>query len=148
MLIIVVILGALVPTLIAQQLFEPDLTADDTHLPGAAQCAGGARRSSIARRRLPRRASSSTTWTPTACTPHSSCCGPRPPISLRCASALASSAWSTAEDLHPQKLRVYREVDPALGDALGPSVERLAQTLLRVAIVMSQPVTGADTVEA
>jgi hypothetical protein len=59
-------------------------------------------------------------------------------------SAVASSAWATAEDLHPRQLRAYGAVDPAVSEALAPVVERLADTLLRVASLMNDSATVVD----
>ncbi len=47
--------------------------------------------------------------------------------------ALASSAWTIAEDLHPAKLRRYGAVDAEAAAALAPLIERLAARFLAVA---------------
>lgn len=41
--------------------------------------------------------------------------------------ALASSAWTVAEDLHPAKLRAYGEVEPVAVAVLAPRIERIAE---------------------
>lgn len=55
---------------------------------------------------------------------------PQPQSARAVFAAQAASAWSTAEDLHPRKLRRYDAVDPRAKATLTPLVERLAQDLL------------------
>jgi hypothetical protein len=53
--------------------------------------------------------------------------------------ALASSAWTTAEDLHPNKLRGYGAMDPDTARVLAPLIEPIAAGLLGLAARTNHP---------
>lgn len=64
---------------------------------------------------------------------------PQPQSARAVFAAQAASAWSTAEDLHPRKLRRYGAVDPGAAAALTPLLERLAQDLLTLTPADREP---------
>ena len=53
--------------------------------------------------------------------------------------ALASAGWTTAEDLHPSKLRGYGAMDPDTARILAPLIEPVAAGLLALAARANQP---------
>ncbi|MER3419698.1 MAG: hypothetical protein C4290_03850 [Chloroflexota bacterium] len=69
----------------------------------------------------------------------------RPLSARRAFVALASSAWTVAEDLHPAKLTRYGAVHPEAARLLAPHVEAIAAGFLRLA-KRGERLNGAPTV--
>lgn len=59
--------------------------------------------------------------------------------------ALASSAWTIAEDLHPRRLRGYGAVDPRAAEQISPVVDQLAAALLGVASALNRPAPAVSS---
>lgn len=59
--------------------------------------------------------------------------------------ALASAGWTTAEDLHPNKLRGYGAMDPDTARMLGPLIEPIAAGLLALAARANHPPAASPT---
>lgn len=70
----------------------------------------------------------------------------RPRSARRTFAALASAAWTVAEDLHPAKLTRYGAVHPQAARLLAPHIEALAAGFLRLAQRGERPDSTAGAV--
>jgi hypothetical protein len=72
----------------------------------------------------------------------------RPRSTRRAFAALASAAWTVAEDLHPAKLTRYGAVHPEAARLLAPHIEALAAGFLRLAQRGERPSSATEAVDA
>jgi hypothetical protein len=72
----------------------------------------------------------------------------RPRSARRTFAALASAAWTVAEDLRPAKLTRYGAVHPEAARLLAPHIEALAAAFLRLAQRGERASSATEAVEA